>query len=332
MKKCIFLIILIVVYGVCIVLFGIIRDNYKSDSKILHKTLEKGNLVDIDGNINFTQLESKRKELENGLDMIFKGNNFELVDYNKKLEEIEKVNDEVNDKYDNLLSELNDLEKEKEVLENQYQVLENKYNNELLVDLNSDINFKDILINQYPKYASGCESVALTMLLNYYGIDVSVDEIIEKLNKEKLPYYENGIKYGGNPEVGFVGNPYLGSSYGVYEKPIADVANGYKEDIKVKNDFSFNEVLNIVSSGRPVMVWTSMGLSIPYISESWVYMPTGEEIFWKANEHALIIVSYDDNKDTILVADPMGGNLKTYSVSLFEQRYNYFGRKAVYYL
>lgn len=186
------------------------------------------------------------------------------------------------------------------------------------------------MINQYPNYPTGCESVALTMLLRYYGIQITPDEVIQRLNKDSLPYYENGVKYGGNPEVGFIGNPYSGASYGVYEKPIADVANMYKSGIQIRSGMDFQEVLNLVKDNHPVLVWTSMGLSVPYISDGWIYKPTMETIYWKAGEHVVVLVSC--HNDTLIVADPIGGRLKNYSVSLFEARYNYFGRKALFYL
>ena len=85
----------------------------------------------------------------------------------------------------------------------------------------------------------------------------------------------------------------------------------------------------MVQSGKPVMVWTSMGLSLPYISQSWIYKPTMETIYWKAGEHAVVMVGADNS--SVVVADPIGGTLKTYSRSLFEERYNYFGKKALYY-
>ena len=77
------------------------------------------------------------------------------------------------------------------------------------------------------------------------------------------------------------------------------------------------------------MVWTSMGLSLPYISASWIYKPTMETISWKANEHAVVMI--DANDSTVIIADPIGGKLKTYSRSTFENRYNYYGKKALYY-
>ena len=108
-----------------------------------------------------------------------------------------------------------------------------------------------------------------------------------------------------------------------------DVANSFKNGIKGGSNIPFNYIVNLVQDGIPVMAWTSMELRLPYISKSWVYKPTGEVISWKANEHAVVIVGVNDS--SIVVVDPIGGKLKTYSKSLFEQRYNYYGKKALYY-
>ena len=110
---------------------------------------------------------------------------------------------------------------------------------------------------------------------------------------------------------------------------MADVANYFKSGVKARSGFPFNEVINLVKSGKPVMIWTSMGLAVPYISSSWTYKPTGEIISWKANEHAVVMIDVTDT--TVIIADPIGGKIKSYSRSLFENRYNYFGRKVLYY-
>ena len=47
--------------------------------------------------------------------------------------------------------------------------------------------------------------------------------------------------YGGNPEVEFIGNPYSLNAYGVYEKPIANVASQYKSGIKIATGTSFEK-------------------------------------------------------------------------------------------
>ena len=60
-------------------------------------------------------------------------------------------------------------------------------------------------INQYTEgYPTGCESAALWVLLKHYGIDVNLDDIIDNLKKGEEPYYENGVRYGGNIYIEFV--------------------------------------------------------------------------------------------------------------------------------
>ena len=186
-----------------------------------------------------------------------------------------------------------------------------------------------ITFNQYPTYYTGCESVALYILLKYYNIDVTVDGIIEKLPKGSLPYQEENITYGGNPELEFIGNPYNKDSYGVYDYPIQQVADQYRENITNSTGKSLNEMLEIVKENRPVLVWNSMGMALPYISTSWIYKPTGKKIDWIANEHAVVIIGYSDSK--IIISDPMGGKIKYLDRNTFEQRYNYYGKRNLYY-
>ena len=184
-------------------------------------------------------------------------------------------------------------------------------------------------INQYPNYNTGCESVALTILLRYNGVSFSPNQIIDSLTKTGLPYVSDGVLYGGNPEVEFVGNPY-GDGYGVYHNPIADVANKYKSGLHAETNVPLSRVLEIVKSGHPVQVWSSMYLALPYVSTSWIYKETGEKIDWHANEHSVVVVGFTDSN--IIISDPIGGAIKYQSRSIFESRYNYFGRRALYYL
>lgn len=72
-----------------------------------------------------------------------------------------------------------------------------------------------------------------------------------------------------------------------------------------------------------------MYLAAPYISTSWIYEPTGETIYWKANEHAVVVIGYTPDK--VIISDPIGGQVKYQSLSIFRERYNYYGKKALYY-
>ena len=68
------------------------------------------------------------------------------------------------------------------------------------------------------------------------------------------------------------------------------------------------------------MVWTSMSLAVPYISQSWIYEPTGETIYWKANEHAVVIIGYTEDK--VIISDPIDGKAKYQSkyITIMERR------------
>lgn len=332
MKKYILLIILIIIFIACSISIYLVNVNILKDNKRYYEYFMEEKLVGVDGDVNLSSVKLEHNNLYNELLDKFKQDSYDYNSFFKIIKEKIASNDDIKKEIDSLASDISNLEDKKSSLNSEYSILEKKYNDlkkkqNVTVNQNNSYNFP--LINQYPNYQTGCESVALTMLLKYYGVNVNPDMVISRLKKGSVPYYENGILYGANPEIEFVGNPYSKNSYGVYESPIMDVANSFKSGIKGGSNIPFSNVVSLVQNGTPVMAWTSMGLSLPYISKSWIYKPTGEVISWKANEHAVVIVGV--NGSSIVVADPIGGKLKSYSKGLFEQRYNYYGRKVLYY-
>lgn len=184
--------------------------------------------------------------------------------------------------------------------------------------------------NQKPDYPTGCESVALYTLLKYYNINVTVDNIIDKLNKGEKPHYEDKIMYGGNPEREFLGDPKRKDGYGVYEKPIEKVANIYKPGIKNISGTDFNDILKLVKKGYPVQVWSSINCLEPKIaSHTWIDRKTNKEIKWKQPFHSLVLIGYSKNK--VVVSDPYVGAIQEFDKEKFEKAYNFFGKRALYY-
>ena len=341
---------LFIEFGIIVVLvtfmssFGLTINYTKATNNELYQDFYEEELVDSGGEVNLSEREGKRDQAYQGLKDV--SGAIDVDGVNAAMNKIEESNQSSNTEIDNLINQVNQLNGEIDNLEQQYQILDKKYREILRIkeirrqqerinNANVGNGAGDVYIanfptmNQYPTYQTGCESVALTLLLRYYGVGVSADSVISNLARQDLPYLENGVRYGGNPELGFLGDPYSIYAYGVYEMPIANVANMYKGGVVSRSNFPFSEVLNLVSQGKPVVVWTSMGLSAPYISSSWIYKPTGETISWKAGEHAVVVIGYNDNN--VIISDPMGGQIRYQSRSLFEARYNYFGRKAVYY-
>lgn len=269
------------------------------------------------------------------------------IKYNKKtldnLKEIkESLNKDINnDKYlelktetDELLKNITDTTNLTEDLEHEQKIL-NEYLKELIKDyeeLESKTKYliKDFpTYNQFPNYPNGCESVSLYLLLKYYNVNITVEQIVEKLKKGDAPFIKNGTLYGGDPEVEFVGDPRLKSGYGVYEKPIIVVANHFKSGIKNITGSNLDTVLKIVSNGIPVQVWASINLRNTYICAKWKSTSTNRYIEWKCGLHSLVIIGY--TYDKIITSDPYTGKIEYYSKKQFEKMYNTYGKRAIYY-
>lgn len=316
-KKIIPLLLIIAIILETVILYNQNIELKEKNSNITRQLEDSGIL--IDGEIYLKELQEEKEELEKSTSEVFKEEDVEEV-----FQKQQEVNIALN-------SEISELEDKIIKLENSVISLREEYN-KLVKENEAKHTFYITnvpVINQYPDYPTGCESVALTILLNYYGVAVTPDNIISYLPKGDAPYSKDGKLYGGNPELEFVGNPYSLNSFGVYEKPLAEVANKFKPGIKIATGTDFDEIIKIVGSGQPVIVWTSMNLATPYISKSWIYEPTGETIYWKANEHAVVVIGYTSDK--VIISDPIGGQVKYQSLSIFKERYNYYGKKALYY-
>lgn len=316
-KKIIPLLLIIAIILETVILYNQNIELKGKNSNITRQLEDSGIL--IDGEIYLKELQEEKEELEKSTSEVFKEEDVEEV-----FQKQQEVNIALN-------SEISELEDKIIKLENSVILLREEYN-KLVKENEAKHTFYITnvpVINQYPDYPTGCESVALTILLNYYGVAVTPDNIISYLPKGDAPYSKDGKLYGGNPELEFVGNPYSLNSFGVYEKPLAEVANKFKPGIKIATGTDFDEIIKIVGSGQPVIVWTSMNLATPYISKSWIYEPTGETIYWKANEHAVVVIGYTSDK--VIISDPIGGQVKYQSLSIFKERYNYYGKKALYY-
>jgi uncharacterized protein YvpB len=184
--------------------------------------------------------------------------------------------------------------------------------------------------NQHPDYPTGCESASLYILLRYYDVDVSMEQIVEELPKGPLPYQNDGILVGANPENEFVGNPKDSNSYGVFNEPIKTVANKFKEGAKTKNNATLEDIETLISKGHPVIAWytTNPNVGIIYKNE-WIDYKTGEQIKWPSYEHAVVIVGC--SKDNIFYNDPNTGSGAGMSKKYFIQAFNQLGGRIVYY-
>lgn len=155
---------------------------------------------------------------------------------------------------------------------------------------------------QLEDYPTGCESVAAVSLMNYFGMDITVDAFIDGYLKcSGEPCYEEGILVGESPWESFLGNPRSVYGFGCYATVIERASNEYMEActdgeyvLRVIYDMDLNELCeNYVSHDIPVMVWATIDMMEPYQGDRW-QLPAGSIFTFICPEHALLLIGYDD--------------------------------------
>lgn len=183
------------------------------------------------------------------------------------------------------------------------------------------------VIGQFPELPTGCEATALTMLLKWGGIRVSKQEVADRLPKGPGPDFHTELPIGANPEERFIGDPYSINGFGVFEKPILRMINQYAPSAAINlTGGEFSLVEKMIDHRYPVMAWVTIEMQPTYISRTW-YDAEGNQIRWKAREHAVIIVGYTEQ--SVIVNDPYTGKKEYYERDVFIQRWVEMGRRAV---
>lgn len=178
-------------------------------------------------------------------------------------------------------------------------------------------------VSQYPELPTGCEITALTTVLNYLGYNV------DKLTM--ADYYLDKGKMGEvSPYKAFVGNPRDEDSCGAFAPVLVNSATKYLKSQRSYMDVynitgaEYNELLDYVDDGHPVLVWETMYMKEPYESCTWNI--DGENIMWLSREHAMVLIGY--TQSTYIMADPLRG-ICEYDKELVETRYKSMGKQAI---
>ena len=193
----------------------------------------------------------------------------------------------------------------------------------------TDSGGKIIAYSQNPDWQTGCESVSLYILLRYYRVDVTVRDIVDVLPREPMPFEEDGVLYGGNPERGFVSSPSDPNSYGVLNEPIAAAANLFLGGAVAESGLDTGDVEEILGEGIPLIVWVSMYPDREPKITCWTDAETGEEVTWIGGEHAVVV--YGVGESGFKVSDPKTGTLGVISKEDFAAGFERHGGRVVYY-
>lgn len=187
-------------------------------------------------------------------------------------------------------------------------------------------------IQQLPELPAGCEVTATTIVMNYEGIKVDKMTLMTYLPMMQAPD-ENGL--WESPWNKFVGNPKY-NYYGCYSPVIIETVESCLETNDIKGfevvdlrDSSMEDLYAQIDEGHPVIVWATMSMVASRNGNSW-YLQDGSKYTWRANEHCLVLIGYDTEKNTVILSDPYDkrGTVE-YDADLFETRYTELYKQAL---
>lgn len=178
-------------------------------------------------------------------------------------------------------------------------------------------------ILQNPELPTGCESVALTMTLNYAGFELDKTTIAD----DYLIFDDE------NFAAGYMGNPHSENGAGIFPPGLVDTADRFlveNDSRKRAFDLSgtvFSDLYNYVAENIPVIVWNSMYMEEPVATDE-ICEYEGEVYQWFRNEHCVVFCGFDREAGTVFIQDPLEGLVER-DAAEFEQYYDIIGQYAM---
>lgn len=209
-----------------------------------------------------------------------------------------------------------------------YLFNKNKINDEInWMTMKQEQKLNVPLENQMPDLPNGCEVTSLSMLINYYGIKVSKNELAETI--QHVDSFTDGGKYRGNPHQGFVGHMTIANAgWCVYNEPLYNVARKYTSHIENITGSDFLSLLKLVSNGHPVMIITTTTFNKVNNMQTWD-TNTGK-VNVTPSSHACVITGYSKPKKVVYVNNPYGYKNQPVNWKNLQASYNQQGRQALY--
>ena len=150
---------------------------------------------------------------------------------------------------------------------------------------------------QFNQYLTACESLAAVSVLRYYGIDMTPDRFLDGfLPMADYPDTgEDGELHGESPWDYFIGDPRQGNGFGCYSGALVRGINKLQDGLAVMLRYQSLDKLctDYIDKGQPVIIWATMYMARPQNSIKW-FLPNGRLFKFKAPEHALVLIGYDD--------------------------------------
>lgn len=177
---------------------------------------------------------------------------------------------------------------------------------------------------QMPQLPTGCESVALTNTLNYYGFGLSkttmADSYIPRSNWDFV------TSFWGDPHSARAGNccsaPAITNAANKFLAQRGSSLRAY--DV---SGISLEGMYSNIQDGAPVIVWSTMYQQPIGQQYAWQNY-NGKRYFTVTNSHTIVLRGFDRNTGNVYIADSLSG-YKTVDASWFNRLYIQRGSQAV---
>lgn len=152
------------------------------------------------------------------------------------------------------------------------------------------------------------------MLLNYYGIPITLQEFVEEYLPTKNVYEENGLRYGPNPAFYYAGDPASKTrGWGCFEpvikKAIEKVIENFEKEksIHLEAEFLLEDTkmdLELYSLyNEPFMIWTTINYDEATDIYEWFSYNSANTYTYPKNSHTVVVTGMDS--EYYYINDPL---------------------------
>lgn len=179
---------------------------------------------------------------------------------------------------------------------------------------------------------NGCEAVSATMLLNYYGLDISAEDFVDNYLPMEQIYNKWGFRYGPDPSGSYAGDPKSEKGgWGCFVPVIETALKAYvPSDYTVFNisgvPFFMLEEL-IIYAQTPVVIWVTQNYSEIKKVYQWQSYDKSETYLYPVNQHCVVLMGCD--YENYYIDDPLKDKVVAVPRDKLEKSYASMGSQAI---
>lgn len=188
-------------------------------------------------------------------------------------------------------------------------------------------------ISQEGILPNGCEAVSATMLLRFYGFDISPENFVDDYLECEPVTIKWGTRYGPNPKKAYAGDPRSeDAGYGCFAPVILKALSKYLPDGYYAKNVTGMSLAALaaayIDNGIPVAVWGTIGMEEIDKMIQWQSNDKTESFLYPANEHCMVFTGYDSEK--YYFSDPYESNGTVgFPIDDAVMAYNMLGAQAI---